>query len=122
MGTRQALKALSVLPSGGKIIGKLVLYTAPELSEKKILKQNSKFQKKVNHIFKILDKKYKHKTPFIFLFWFASFKASHEKYKKGLPADYEFYMDKEYFTDTKLSLFQKLIIKCFTRLFQSILT
>ena len=39
MGTKQALKALSVLPSGGKIIGELVFYTAPELSDKKRIKQ-----------------------------------------------------------------------------------
>jgi len=56
MGTKQALKALSVLPSGGKLIGKLVLHTAPELSEKQILKQDRKFRKKTNQIFNFLIK------------------------------------------------------------------
>ena len=121
MGTKQALKALSLLPSGGKITGKLVLHTAPELSEKKILKQDVKFNKKINHIFKLLDKEYKHTPPFINLFWFASFKASHDMYKNTLPADYEFYKDKEYFIETKLSPVQKLIIRSFTSLFKFIL-
>lgn len=118
MGTKQALKALSVLPSGGKIIGKLVLHTAPELSEKKRLKQDRKFSKKINHIFKLLDREYKHTPSFLYLFWFASFKASSEIFKKTLPADYEFYKDKEYFVETRLSILQKLVIKSFTSLFK----
>jgi len=118
MGTKQALKSLSVFASGGQIIGKLVLYTAPELSVKKRLKQDRKFSKNINHIFKSLDKEYKHTPPFSYLFWFASFKASSEMYKKSLPADYEFYKDKEYFIETRLSLSQKLIIKSFTSLFK----
>jgi len=122
MGTRQALKALSVLPSGGKIIGRLVLYTAPELSEKRKLKQERKFSNKSDHIFRNLDKAYKHKPIFTYLIWFASFKALHDMHKKTLPADYEFYKDKEYFTETKLTRVQKFIIKGFTRLFKSILT
>lgn len=121
MGTKQALKALSVLPSGGKIIGKLVLRTAPELSEKQRLKQDRKFNKKINCIFKILEKEYKHKPPFINLFWFAAFKASHDMYKETLPADYEFFKDKEYFVDTKLSPVQKIIIRSFTRLSKFVL-
>ena len=50
MGAKQALKTLSIFPSGGKIIGKQILYTAPELSVEKKLKQDRKFSKKNNSI------------------------------------------------------------------------
>jgi multimeric flavodoxin WrbA len=118
MGTKQALKALSVFPSGGKIIGKLVLYTAPELRDKKRLKQDRKFSKKINHIFKLLDKDYRHTPSLLYAFWFASFKAASEMYNKTLRADYEFYRDREYFIETELSIMQKFIIKRFTGLFK----
>ncbi len=120
MGTKPALQALSVLPSGGKIIGKLVLLTAPELGKKQRLKQEKKFRKKSDRIFKLIEKEHKQKTPFMNLFWFASFKALHDMNKKTLPADYEFYRDKEYFIDTELSLMQKIIIRNFTNFFRFI--
>lgn len=120
MGTKQALKALSVLPSGGKIIGELSLYTAPELSSISKLKQEKKFLRNANRVFKQLNKEYIHRPSFMYLLWFASFKSLHELNKKTLPADYEFYKDKEYFIDVKLSFIQKLIVRTFTKLFGTI--
>jgi len=121
MGANQAMKALSLLASGGKIIGKLMLYTAPELSQKKLSKQDRVFHQKAEKIFHKLDKEYIHKVPFVNLFWFASFKALHNVNKNTLSADYEFYKDKEYFIDIKLSSVQKSIINGFTVLFRKIL-
>jgi len=121
MGAKQAMKALSVLASGGKIIGKLMLYTAPELSQEKLLKQERVFLRKAENIFRKLDKEYIHKPPFVNLLWFASFKALHNANKITLSADYEFYKDKEYFIDTQLSSIQKILIHAFTSLFRKIL-
>jgi len=121
MGAKQAMKSLSVLASGGKIIGKLMLYTAPELSQEKLLKQDKAFLRKADKIFRNLDREYIHKPPFVNLFWFASFKALHDANKITLSADYEFYRDKEYFIDTQLSSVQKILINTFTALFRKIL-
>ncbi len=41
--------------------------------------------------------------------------------KETIPADYEFYKDKKYFVNTKLSIIQKLIIRIFTSIFRFIL-
>lgn len=121
MGAKQAMNALSNLASGGKIIGRLLLYTAPELSRKKLSKQDRAFERKTKKIFRKLDMNYAHKPPFMYLFWFASFKALHDANKNTLPADYEFYKDKEYFIDSQLSSLQKLIIKTFSAFFRRVL-
>jgi len=122
IGAKHALRSLSVLPSGGKVVGKFIIHTAPEMAAKKIEKQDKKIRKQAQKIFKNLDKEYNHDTPpFSFLFWFASFKASIEVTKKTLPADYDFYKDKEYFIETRLSWAQKSIIKSFTRFFEFML-
>lgn len=121
MGTTQAFKALSVLPSGGKTIGKLVLYTAPELNEKQRNNKEKIFMTKANRIFKVLDREYKHNAPYSYLFWFASFKSIHDKNKKTLPADYEYYKDKEYFIDLNLPFLKRIIIKVFTRFFRFVM-
>ena len=118
MGAKQAMKALSVLPSGGKIIGKLIVHTAPEMSIKKRQKQEKKIINKSKQFFKIVDKNYSHFPPFGNLIWFASFKAIGEAFKRTLPADYEYYKNKDYFIDVKLTIIKKTLIKSFTALFK----
>lgn len=117
MGAEHAMKALSVLPSAGKIIGKLIVHTAPEMSMKKRQKQEKKIINKSKQFFKIVDKNYSHSPPFGNLIWFAAFKAVGGASKKTLPADYEYYKDKDYFIDVKLTTIQKLLIKSFTKMF-----
>ncbi len=119
MGAKQAMKALSVLPSGGKIIGKLIVATSPEMSKKKRQKQEKKIIIKSKKFFKLVDKNYSHFPPFSNLIWFAAFKALAlgEDFKKTLPADYEYYKNKDYFIDVKLTIIQKLLIKSFTKMF-----
>ena len=121
MGAKQAMKALSVLPSGGKIIGKLIVDTAPEMSMKKRQKQEKKIINKSKQFVKIVDKNYTHFPPFVNLIWFAVFKASGEAFKRTLPADYEYYKNKDYFIDVKLTLIEKIMIKSFTKVFKSLI-
>ena len=107
MGAKKARAALSALVSGGKIVGRLMLYTAPELSQKKKLRQEKKFRQTSIKIIKELDKPYTHKASMATLMWFSPFKATQEASKDSLPADYAYYEDKDYFTDTQLSGWQK---------------
>ncbi len=118
MGAKQAMKALSVLPSGGKIVGKLIIDTAPEMSIKKRQKQEKKIINKSKQFFKIVDKNYSHSPPFGNLFWFAAFKATGEAFKETLPADYEYYKNKDYFIDVKLTIIKKVLIKSFTKIYK----
>ncbi len=121
MGAKQAMKALSVLPSGGKIIGKLIVDTAPEMSIKKRQKQEKKIINKSNQFFKIVDKDYSHYPPFVNLLWFAAFKATGEVCKETLPADYEYYKNRDYFIDVKLTMINKILIKFFTKTFKNMI-
>jgi len=118
MGAKNAMKAISALPSGGKIIGKLIVETTPEMSIKKRQKQEKKIIKTSKQFFKIADKDYSHLPPFGYLVWFAVFKASAEGSKKTLPTDFEFYKNKDYFIDVKLTIIQKVVIKSFTSVFK----
>lgn len=110
MGAKQAMKALSVIPSGGKIVGKLDIYTAPELSDKQRSKYTKKYDRKAERVVKRLHKPYRHKKSVMNLLWFASFKATSSKYKASLPADYDYYLEKDYFVETELGFFDKMII------------
>jgi hypothetical protein len=54
--------------------------------------------------------------------WFQVFKTTSEKYKNHLPADYDFYKDKEYFFyETKVNPLKtfvaKLMLSPFSRVF-----
>ncbi len=111
MGVKQAMKALTVIPSGGKIIGKLDIFTAPELSDKLRFKYAKRFNRKAEKVVKRLSKPYRHKRSIMYLLWFASFKATSRKYKASLPADYNYYKDKDYFVDMELSFLDKMVIK-----------
>lgn len=122
MGAKQAVKALSALVSGGKIVGKLMLFTAPELSEKKKEKQMKKFRKDSHDIVMKLRDPYQHKADFGNVMWFSAFKASHDISKKTLPADYEYYKDKEYFIDVPLKASQKRLIRFTTSLMRRFTT
>lgn len=120
MGAKQAMKALSVIPSGGKIVGKLGIYTAPELSDKQLSKYARRFNRKADRIVKRLGKPFRHNISFMNMFWFASFKATSSKYKASLPADYDYYSEKDYFVETKLRSLHKMIINIATSLMRRI--
>lgn len=118
MGTKQASKSLETMASGGKIISKLKVFNSPGMNEKKVLKQEKVIKKNAKIFFKLLSKKTHHRPSLGFLVWFSVFKASSNENKKYLPADYSFYKNKKYFTDAKLNIIQKLLIRYFTFIFK----
>jgi len=117
MGVKNAMKAMSVLVSGGRIISRLGVFNSPGMNDNKIKVQDMKIIKSTEKFAKLLNKKESSKPPFSYLIWFSVFKASSKINKDGLPADFEYYKNKEYFTDYKLNIFQKLSIKLFTYFF-----
>lgn len=117
MGTKQALKSLSLMASGGKIVSSLVVCNSPGMNENKVLKQEKKIKQKAKVFFKRLANKTNHRPSFAFLIWFSVFKAASHENKTHIPADYTFYKDKEYFIDVKLPFFQKLAVRFFTKFF-----
>ncbi|MBA7549466.1 hypothetical protein ES705_41950 [subsurface metagenome] len=117
MGTKQALNSLSLMSSGGKIISKLKVLNSPGMNKKKTEKQEKKIKREAKRLYKLLSNKREHKPSFGFLVWFSVFKASSNENKEYLPADYNFYKNKNYFVDINLSLLQKLVVSFFTKFF-----
>lgn len=122
MGVKNALKALSILVSGGKIIRRLSVYNSPDMNESKRKIQEDKIKKSTEEFAKVLSKTNGSKPPFSYLIWFSVFKASSVKSQKGLPADFHHYKDKEYFVDCDLNSFQKTSIKILTSFFSFMIT
>jgi multimeric flavodoxin WrbA len=114
MGTKQASNALSLMSSGGKIISKLSIYNSPGMNKNKKEKQEKKIKREAKRFYKLLSNKKKHRPSFGFLVWFSVFNAYSIENKKYFPADYEFFKNKNYFINIKLTLLQKLIVSFFT--------
>lgn len=112
------MKALSIMVSGGKIISRLSVFNSPGMNDKKIEKQETKIKKAAEKFAKSLSKRSVSKPPFSYLIWFSAFKASSVINKEGLPADYEFYKNRDYFIDCKLNALQKMSINAFTHFFR----
>lgn len=118
MGTKDAMKALSMMVSGGKIISRLTVFNSPGMNDKKQKIQESKIKKATEKFAKLLSKKKTSKPKFAYLIWFSVFKASSVINQEGLPADYRYYKNIDYFIDCKLNAFQKVSIKVFTHFFR----
>lgn len=121
MGAKKAMAALSSLVSGGEVVGKLMVYTAPELSQQKRQRIKMRFTKTSQKIIRNLDKPFTHKVTFGYLMWFSSFKASQESARLSLPADYAYYKDKSYFTDIPLSYLQQSTVKIMSGLMKRVI-
>lgn len=117
-GANDAMKALSILVSGGSIVSRLRVYHSPGRSDKKQKAQEAKIKAATERFAKAMGKETASKPPFSYLIWFSVFKASSVQNKEAMPADYSYYKDKAYFTDDKLNPFQKAAIKVFTRFFR----
>lgn len=117
MGVKEAMKALSIMASGGQIISRLRVLNSPDMNDKKKKIQEAQIKKSTLQFAKLLSKTNPVILRFSYLIWFSAFKAASSKNQKGLPADFEFYKNKEYFTDGKLNMFQKSSIKIFTHFF-----
>lgn len=120
MGTRQASNSLASMASGGKIVSRLTVFNSPGMNEKKRMKQEKLIKLKAKEFYRKLSKKAGHKPSFGFLAWFSAFKSTSNENKTHLPADYNFFKDKNYFIDMKLNLFQKIVIKIFTSIFTTL--
>ncbi|HEY5562844.1 MAG TPA: flavodoxin family protein [Clostridiaceae bacterium] len=118
MGVKNAMKALSVMVSGGKIISRLSVFNSPDMNDNKKKIQEDKIKKSAEEFAKLLSEKKGSKPPFSYLIWFSVFKASSVINQKDLPADYQYYRDKDYFIDCKLNTIQKASIKIFTNFFR----
>lgn len=118
MGVKNAVKALSILVSGGRIINRLKVLTSPGLSGKSQEKEELKIRRAAEKFAGRLGNLKSKKHPFAYLIWFSVFKATSLKNQTQFPADYNYYKNKEYFIPENLSGLQKMTIKVFTRLFR----
>jgi hypothetical protein len=118
MGVKNAMKALSIMASGGNIISRLSIFNSPQMNEKKQRIQEDKIKRTAEKFAKLVSKKKSQKPPFSYLIWFSVFKASSTINKNSLPADYQYYKNKDYFIDCKLNSFQRTVIKIFTNFFR----
>ena len=114
MGSKNALKSLSVITSGGKITSKLRVFFTPGMKPKKIELQERKIVRMANKFGSSLSNKKEHNPPLAYLFWFSIFKGMSFKNKNEFIADYEFYKDKDYFTEAELNIFQRVVVRFLT--------
>lgn len=118
MGVKNAMKALSIIVSGGNIVGRLSVYNSPQMNDKKLRIQENKLKRTAEKFAKLVSKKKSQRPSFSYLIWFSVFKASSAINKNSLSADYQYYKNRNYFTECKLNSFQKAVIKIFTNLFR----
>jgi multimeric flavodoxin WrbA len=116
-GGKDALKSLSFGVFGGKIINKLIVLNSPGMNENKKTRQVQRIKKEAIRFAKNMKKEYSYKPSFSYLIWFSAFKAVSIAYKDEAIADYNFYKDKKYFTDSKLTVIQNMLVNIFTRFF-----
>ncbi|MGV8906947.1 MAG: flavodoxin family protein [Acetobacterium sp.] len=118
MGVKNAMKALSIIVSGGNIISRLGVLNSPDMNDQKKKNQEVKIKKTTLKFAKLMNEKKQTSLRFSYLVWFSAFKAAAAINQKSLPADFEYYQDKEYFTECNLNIFQKSSIKIFTHFFR----
>lgn len=118
MGVKNAMKALSIMASGGKVVSKLSVFNPPQMNEKKQRFQENKIKKNTEKFVKSLSEKKGHRPSLSFLIWFSVFKALSEKNHEEFPADYNYYKNKNYFIDYHLNGVQMTIIKIFKSFFR----
>lgn len=118
MGVKNTRKALSIAVSGGTIISRLNVFFPPGMDKKNQEKEDEKIRKASEKFAMLLQNGKEIKHPFSYIIWFSVFKASSVFNKENLPADYNYFKDKEYFTDGRMSLFRKLSIAVFTTFFR----
>lgn len=114
VGSKNALKSLALITSGGKITSKLRVYFSPGMSPKKIELQERRIERMANKFANSLSNKKEHNPSLAYLFWFSIFKAMSFKNKNELIADYEYYKDKDYFTEVELNIFQRSVVRFLT--------
>ena len=116
-GIKQAIKALVLMGSGGKIISKIGVTNSPGMNNKKRKKQSKKLKKEAIKFIDNMHKPFVYKPSLGDLIWFSVFKALSKETEKESPADYEYYSKREFFVKLDLSRYQRSILKMFKALF-----
>jgi multimeric flavodoxin WrbA len=120
MGTKEALRALSPIVSGGKIISSLAVMTSPGMSDSKKRKAEKKVSAAALKFAVAMKKKYSFRATLANMLWFSVFKATTPLHADDFPADFGYYENKQFFVDTELNIFQKTTIGILTNIFQSL--
>ena len=116
-GIKEAMKALVLMGSGGKVISKIGVANSPGMNNKKRKKQSKKLNKEAIKFIDNMNKPFVYKPSFGDLIWFSVFKAITKETEKESPADYEYYSKKEFFVKLDLSKRQRFILKMFQAFF-----
>jgi len=116
-GIKEAMKALELMASGGKVISKIGVTNSPGMNDKKRRKQSKKLKKEAIKFINNMNKPFVYKPSFGDLIWFSIFKVLSKETEKESPADYEYYSKKEFFVKLDLSIGQRFILKMFKALF-----
>lgn len=116
-GIKEAMKALVLMGSGGKVISKIGVTNSPGMNNKKRKKQSNKLKKEAIKFIDIMNKPYVYKPSLGDLIWFSVFKALSNETEKDFPADYEYYSKKEFFVKLDLLKRQRFILRIFEALF-----
>ena len=117
-GIKKALKALSPMASGGKIVNRLGVMNSPGMNHSKIKKEEKKISAHARNFTAAMQKKHKFGVSFINMLWFSVFKATTKIQADKYPADFEYYKNKNFFVETQLRTYQRLTISVFTKFFQ----
>lgn len=116
-GVKTAIKALSPIASGGKIISRLGVMYSPGMNDTKIRKEEKKLSIGAKRFAIAMQKKHEFNASFTNMLWFAAFKATTSDHAEDFPADFKYYLNKPFFVETKLNIFQRSTIGFFTSLF-----
>ena len=116
-GIKEAMKALVLMGSGGKVISKIGVTNSPGMNNRKRKKQSKKLKKEAIKFINNMNKPFVYKPSLGHLIWFSAFKALSKETEKEFPADYEYYSKREFFVKLDLSKYQRSILKIFKALF-----
>jgi hypothetical protein len=117
MGIKAAIKALSPMASGRKIISRLGVMNSAGMNDSKIRKEEKKVALEARRFALAMQKKHEFKASLLNILWFAAFKATTTVHPEEYPADFEYYQGKQFFVSIKLSILQRSLIKLFTSFF-----
>jgi multimeric flavodoxin WrbA len=117
-GIKPAMKSLSPIVCGGKIVSKISVMSSPGMNDKKRDKQLRKLKRKAKKFVKKMNKSYKYRPSFGELIWFSAFKSMQNEENEHNAADYKYYAEKEFFVETKLNFVQKITMKFFQAMFR----
>ena len=117
MGTKEALRALSPIVSGGKIMSSLAVMNSPGMNDVKKRNAEKKVSAEAMKFAVAMKKNYSFRATLPNMLWFSVFKATTRIHADDFPADFRYYEHKQFFVDTELNIFQKITIGILTNIF-----